>query len=94
MSDAPWRLSACELAQGIRERRFSCVEVMESVVARIADRNPALNAIVYGYSERALVEAREADAAVAAGAVLGPLHGVPVTIKDMVRDSNPSPRAA
>jgi Asp-tRNA(Asn)/Glu-tRNA(Gln) amidotransferase A subunit family amidase len=59
MSDAPWRLSPCELAQGIRDRRFPCVEVVESVVARNADRNTYLTAIVHGYFERALVAARE-----------------------------------
>ena len=43
MSDALWRLGACELAEGIRAKRFSCVDVMESVVGRIRALNPELN---------------------------------------------------
>lgn len=82
MTDALWQRSACELADGIRQRIFSCREVMESVVRRIRAKNGALNAIVYDYAEEALVEARQADEDLAAGRVRGPLHGVPVTIKD------------
>lgn len=84
MDDGLWRRSAFELAEGIRERRWSCVEVMASVTARIRARNPALNAIVNDGTEAALAEARSADAALAAGRLLGPLHGVPVTIKENV----------
>src|SRR4051812_44121084 len=81
MADLLWQLSACDLAEGIRQKRFSCVEAMESVVARIRVMNPALNAIVYDYTEEALAEARRADAS---GAPRGPLHGVPITIKENV----------
>ncbi len=79
-----WRLSACELAEGIRDRRFTCVQVMESVLGRVQARNPALNAIVYDYSEQALTQARAADRHVAEGHLLGEMHGVPVTIKENV----------
>jgi amidase len=84
MDDALWRLSACELAAGIRQKRFTCVDVMESVVARIRARNAELNAIVYDYSEDALAAAERAHRAVAQGAELGALHGIPVTIKENV----------
>ena len=84
MSDPLWRLSACDLAAGIRRKRFSCVDVMESVVGRIRARNPELNAIVYDYSEEALAAAERAHRAVMQGAELGPLHGIPVTIKENV----------
>ena len=84
MSEELWRLSASQLAEGIRSERFSCVAVMESVVDRIQVHNPALNAIVNDCSDEALAAARSADEAVKAGAKLGALHGVPVTIKENI----------
>ena len=74
--------TAHELAAAIRERRVSAVEVLDAHLARISRFNPALNAIVTLNEENARVRAREADAALARGEVWGPLHGVPVTIKD------------
>lgn len=90
--DELWQFSACELAQGIRQREYSCLEVMESVIGRITAKNPALNAIVYDDSEEALAEARRADRDLAAGRVRGVLHGVPVTIKENVdQKGRPTP---
>ena len=92
MADDLWQRSAVELAQGIRQRTFSCREVMESVAARIRAMNPALNAIVYDYTEEALAEARRADDDLAVSWVRGPLHGVPVTIKENVdQEGKPTP---
>jgi amidase len=84
MADELWQTSAVELADGIRTKAFSCREAMEAVAGRIRARNGALNAIVYDYTEEALAEARRADDDLAAGRVRGPLHGVPVTIKENV----------
>ncbi len=84
MADPLWQLGACDLADGIRRKRFSCVEVVESVAARIDALNPELNAIVVDLAAEALAEARRADAELAAGRMRGPLHGVPVTIKENV----------
>lgn len=81
---ALWKLSATELAAGIRARHFSCVEVTDSVLERIAAKNPALNAIVFDLSDTAREQARAADEAVARGDELGPLHGVPVTVKENI----------
>ncbi len=78
----PTFAAAHELAAAIRERRISAVEVLDAHLARIARYNPALNAIVTHNEENARTRAREADAALARGEVWGPLHGVPVTIKD------------
>ena len=61
MTDPLWQLSACDIAEGIRCKTFSCEAVMASVTARIAERNGALNAIVYDHSERAMNQARAAD---------------------------------
>lgn len=79
-----WKFSAVELAEGIRNRDFTSVEVTESVLGRIADRNPKLNAIVYDLADEARDQAAAADAALAAGDAVGPLHGVPVTVKENV----------
>jgi amidase len=83
MSDL-WKLSAVELAEGIRTGEFSCREVMGSVSDRVDKLNGRLNAITVDLREEATAAAAEADRAVAAGAELGPLHGVPVTIKENV----------
>lgn len=83
MSDELWKWSACELASAIAERRVSCSEVMESVVGRIRSTNSEVNAIVDDLSEAALRKARALDDS--AGVVpCGPLHGVPVTVKENV----------
>src|SRR5262249_56533937 len=84
MADDLWRQGASELAEAIARKQVSCREVMESVTRRIRDKNPALNAIVYDYTDEALAEARRADEEIAAGRLRGPLHGVPVTIKENV----------
>lgn len=79
-----WKLSAVELAAGIRGKEFTSAEVVDSVLGRIADRNPKLNAIVVDLADEARAAATAADEAVAAGRPLGPLHGVPVTVKENV----------
>jgi amidase len=84
MADDLWQLSACDLADGIRRRQFSCVDAMRSIVTRIDAMNPDLNAIVVDLTADALAESRRADDDLAAGCLRGPLHGVPVTIKENV----------
>ncbi|KAA2253885.1 amidase [Solihabitans fulvus] len=74
--------SATGLAAGIRGGVVSSRAVTELLLAHIDATNPALNAIVELRREDALRAAERADAAVARGADLGPLHGVPMTIKD------------
>jgi amidase len=77
------RKSARELARLIRERAVSPVEVLEAHLAAIAEINPKLNAIVTLAAEQAQDAARLAELAVAKGEPLGPLHGLPVAIKDI-----------
>ncbi|MGH7332713.1 MAG: amidase [Candidatus Rokuibacteriota bacterium] len=92
MASDLWQRSACELEAGIRQRTYSCREVMDAVIGRIRALNGALNAIVYDYTEEALAEAHRADADLAAGRVRGPLHGIPVTIKENVdQQGKPTP---
>ncbi len=75
-------LTAVELAARIRRREVGCLEALEHFLARTARHNPALNAIVVLREEEARARAREADAALARGEAWGPLHGVPMTIKE------------
>ena len=74
-------LDATELARRIRAREVSSVEVTRAHLERITAVNPAINAIVT-LVDQALDDARDADAALMRGEIRGPLHGVPITIKD------------
>jgi aspartyl-tRNA(Asn)/glutamyl-tRNA(Gln) amidotransferase subunit A len=75
-------LSATALAEKIRKREISVTEVAEATLARIDEVNPKLNAIVYLDREQVLADAMEQDAYIAGGGELGPIQGVPFTIKD------------
>lgn len=82
-----WRWSASALAAAIRERQVSAAEAVEASLRRIAAVNGKVNALVDVPEERARAAAAEADAALASGAALGALHGVPVSIKDNVDEA-------
>jgi amidase len=75
--------SAAELAARIRTHDLSPVELMTATIERIERRNPSLNAFVHLDFDQAMERARAAEAAVASGATLGPLHGVPAAMKDL-----------
>ncbi|MGI9116305.1 MAG: amidase [Gaiellales bacterium] len=81
--DAPWELTAVDLAAGIAARELSPVEAVQSSLDRIGTVNPQLNCFCFTFPERALEEARAAERAVQDGRPLGPLHGVPIAIKDL-----------
>ena len=81
MSKELWKLSAVKMAEGIRNREFSCEEVVNSVTNRIQKLNPSLNAVVGDLNPTAVDEARRADRELETGKATGPLHGVPVTVK-------------
>jgi amidase len=74
--------SALHIAAQLRRRELSAVECLEYFRARVERLNPALNAIVVVDWERAHEAARRADQALAEGQPVGPLHGVPMTIKE------------
>ena len=78
----PWYRGALDLAAAIRGGEFSAVELLDSFLARIDRFNPALNAIVVHDTDVARQAAQAADAALAAGGATGPLHGVPMTVKE------------
>lgn len=74
--------SAVELAAAIRRRELSSVELLDAYAARIAKLDGPLNSVVTLDLERGRAKAQEADDALARGENRGPLHGLPVTVKD------------
>ncbi|HIN60772.1 MAG TPA: amidase [Gammaproteobacteria bacterium] len=76
--------SALDLAAAIREQRLSAANNMENLLARIETLDPTLNTVVTLNAEAALTEAHKADKAVSDGDTLGPLHGVPFGLKDII----------
>src|ERR671912_573885 len=74
--------SATDAAQALSRKELSSRELTEMLLARIEAVNPALNAVVELRREATLHEAAAADEATARGDAAGPLHGVPMTIKD------------
>lgn len=76
-----WKLDGVEIARLVRERQVSCRDVTDQVLGRLDAVNPKINAVVRPLHDEARAAADAADAAVRSGAALGPLHGVPVTIK-------------
>ena len=79
-----WKLSAAEIAIGIQRGTFSASEVADSVLGRVDEKNPELNAITVEFPEQVHAAAAQADEALRNGEPLGPLHGVPVTIKENI----------
>ncbi len=77
------RLSACEMSQLIQTRKISPTEVLDAHLSNIARVNPQLNAIVTLVEDQARDAATRATQAVMNGDALGPLHGLPVVIKDV-----------
>ena len=76
--------SATAMAAAIRKKQISAQELVRACLGRIEEVNPRLNAVVQVSSEQALTDARNADQALARGDVVGPLHGVPFTLKDAI----------
>ncbi|WP_081682894.1 amidase [Marmoricola sp. URHB0036] len=77
-------LSVAELARRTGEREVSAVDLVEACLARIAERDPALNAFSVVLADEARAEAAARDRAIAEGQTPGPLHGVPVAIKEEI----------
>ncbi|MBI2760631.1 MAG: hypothetical protein HYX51_04295 [Chloroflexi bacterium] len=79
-----WRMGAKRLAELIRAKQASSREVVDAFLARIEAVNPKVNAVTLVLVEEARAAADAADAALASGADVGPLHGVPVTVKENI----------
>jgi amidase len=76
--------SASEIAAAVRQNKISATAVIEAHLARIASVNPGLNALVTLGAEAALERAQALDRELAYGKVVGPLHGVPISVKDTI----------
>ena len=83
MSDLHW-LTASEAARAFAARTLSPVELMTALLDRIGRLDPRVNAFIRLDAEAAMTMARNAEAEIAAGRIRGPLHGVPVGIKDII----------
>ena len=85
MSIREWNYqSATALAESIRNKEISAYEVVHAHLERIEEVNPRLNAVVQVCAEQALQDARRADETLVRVEVIGPLHGVPFTLKDAI----------
>ncbi|MFB6478404.1 amidase [Streptomyces virginiae] len=82
MQDALWRMSAAAQAEAVRGGKVSAVELVDSHLDRIASVNPTVNAVTQLLAERAREAAGRLDRRRAAGDPLGPLAGVPFTVKE------------
>ena len=83
MNDLHW-MTVAEVAQAIAARNLSPVELMEALLERIARLDPKLNTFIRLDADAAIHAARAAEAEIASGRQRGPLHGVPVGIKDII----------
>ncbi len=81
--NAIWYLTALDVARRIRAGELTSVQVTETLLARVADLDPRLHSYARVTGEHALAQARAADVEISAGKVRGPLHGVPIAVKDL-----------
>ena len=81
--DPAW-MSIGELGQALEHRRVSCVEIVQSLLDRTKQLDKTLNSYITLLADSALAEAKTVDAEIAKGRYRGPLHGIPVAIKDHI----------
>jgi amidase len=87
MNDVLFR-SASQMAEMIRRKEISSEELVRAHLQWIEAVNPVINAVVHLAAERALREAKRCDSEIARGGIRGPLHGVPVTVKDSLETAD------
>src|SRR5215218_5119524 len=78
------QLPVHQLSQQLQSRKLSPVELTEAFLARIEKQDAKLHAFVEVYGDEARLAARGAEAAIRAGHAVGPLHGVPIALKDLI----------
>src|SRR5438552_16396371 len=81
--DPVWA-GVAELSRAFETRALSPVDVVDALLARIARRDPALHAYIAIYESEARLAAEAADRAIKSGHRVGPLHGVPIGLKDLI----------
>jgi aspartyl-tRNA(Asn)/glutamyl-tRNA(Gln) amidotransferase subunit A len=77
-------MTILEIADQLRTRKVSPVELTQEFLRRIQELNPVLNAFITVTSESALADARQAEQEIQRGNYLGPLHGIPIALKDLI----------
>ena len=77
-------LTIKHLSKLIASREISCLEVLDATVERIEKLNPKLNAFITILDQSARREAKHADSLIKQGKYLGPLHGIPISLKDLI----------
>ena len=82
MAAEPQTIAA--LAYALKNREATSIAVTEACLTAIAEKNPSLNAFITVFAEEARTQARAADAEIAAGRHRGALHGVPISLKDLI----------
>jgi len=82
MSDAIYYLTIGELSEQIRAMKISPIEIVDACLSRIHQLQPQLNAFISLFDDDARQQAKQSDREIRAGAWKGPLHGVPIGIKD------------
>ncbi|MBX9722249.1 MAG: hypothetical protein K2X81_12690, partial [Candidatus Obscuribacterales bacterium] len=80
----PTFLPAHKLAEEIRSKRLSPVDLIESFLQRISAQDPKLHSFVEIYGQDARQAAAAADKAIRSGNTIGPLHGIPIALKDLI----------
>jgi aspartyl-tRNA(Asn)/glutamyl-tRNA(Gln) amidotransferase subunit A len=83
-ASSPTRLSLMEASRLVRSKRISPVELTQACLSRIEQLNPKLNAFITVTADSALTQAREAEADMQRGRWRGPLHGIPIALKDLL----------
>ncbi len=77
-------MTISDVAPGVGSGRIKSEKLTEDCLAKIAELNPALNAFITITADQALQQARQADQDIAGGRKLGPLHGIPISLKDLI----------
>jgi aspartyl-tRNA(Asn)/glutamyl-tRNA(Gln) amidotransferase subunit A len=77
-------LTIKHLSKLIASREISCLEVIDATIERIQKLNPKLNAFITILDDQARREAKHADSLIKQGKYLGPLHGIPISFKDLI----------
>jgi aspartyl-tRNA(Asn)/glutamyl-tRNA(Gln) amidotransferase subunit A len=77
-------MTISEVAPGIAAGKIKSEKLTEDCLQKIAELNPALNAFITVTADEALQQARQADKDIAAGRRIGPLHGIPISLKDLI----------
>ena len=84
LTSNPWQLSALGLSREISAGRLSPVDLVDALLDRIRLRDPKLHAFVEVYAEDARLAAEAGEKAIRSGHAVGPLHGVPIALKDLI----------